>query len=77
MYQACFQRAALLLAMLAFAGCNQRVDAPQVGVYRAVLRLPGGDTPFGFEVAQEVTIPALRTQEAGDLRAWMMRRVAR
>lgn len=53
MYQACFQRAALLLAMLAFAGCNQRVDAPQVGVYRAVLRLPGGDTPFGFEVAQE------------------------
>jgi thiol-disulfide isomerase/thioredoxin len=22
-------------------------------VYRAVLRLPGGDTPFGFEVAQE------------------------
>jgi thiol-disulfide isomerase/thioredoxin len=48
-----FVRAALLLAVLAFAACSSRVDTPQVGVYRAVLRLPGGDTPFGFEVAQE------------------------
>ena len=42
-----------MFATLAFAGCDPRVDTPQVGVYRAVLRLPGGDTPFGFEVAQE------------------------
>jgi len=46
-------RAALLLAALSCIGCNPRVDTATVGVYRAVLRLPGGDTPFGFEVAQE------------------------
>lgn len=46
-------RFALLLIAIAITACNHRVDAPQVGVYRAVLRLPGGDTPFGFEVAQE------------------------
>lgn len=48
-----FEFALLLLAALAMAACNPRVDTPQVGVYRAVLRLPGGDTPFGFEIAQE------------------------
>jgi hypothetical protein len=53
MYHAHFFRAALLLAAFAVAGCNPRVDTPQVGVYRAVLCLPGGDTPFGFEVALE------------------------
>ena len=53
MYHAHFFRVALLFAAFAVAGCNPRVDTPQVGVYRAVLRLPGGDTPFGFEVAQE------------------------
>lgn len=46
-------RATLLLVAIAIAACNPRVDAPQVGVYRAVLRLPGGDTPFGLEVAKE------------------------
>src|SRR4029453_13136091 len=29
------------------------VAAPQLGLYRAVLRLPGGDAPFGLEVAKE------------------------
>ncbi|HJY40227.1 MAG TPA: hypothetical protein VJ303_03295, partial [Steroidobacteraceae bacterium] len=53
MHKAHFFAVALLLAALVFTGCNTRVDTPQVGVYRAVLRLPGGDTPFGFEVAQE------------------------
>ena len=48
-----FMRLAPLLAIMIGAGCSPRVDTPQVGVYRAVLRLPGGDTPFGFEVAQE------------------------
>jgi thiol-disulfide isomerase/thioredoxin len=38
---------------ISIAACNPRVDAPQVGMYRAVLRLPGGDAPFGLEVAQE------------------------
>jgi len=53
MHKARFFRVPLLFAALAFAGCNPRIDTPQIGVYRAVLRLPGGDTPFGFEVAQE------------------------
>lgn len=52
MHRASF-RFALLLIAIAIAACNHRVDAPQLGVYRAVLRLPGGDTPFGFEVAQQ------------------------
>lgn len=46
-------RAALLLAAIGIAACNPRSDAPQVGVYRAVLRLPGGDAPFGLEIAEE------------------------
>ena len=53
MYPAHCFRVALLLTALAFTGCSSRVETPQLGVYRAVLRLPGGDTPFGFEVAQE------------------------
>jgi len=46
-------RSIFLLAVLVVAACSPRVDAPQLGAYRAVLRLPGGDTPFGFEIAQE------------------------
>jgi len=46
-------RAAFVSITLGIAACNPRVDAPQVGLYRAVLRLPGGDAPFGLEVAQE------------------------
>ena len=46
-------RTALLLIAIGIAACNPRVDTPQLGMYRAVLRLPGGDTPFGLEVAQE------------------------
>jgi peroxiredoxin len=46
-------RTALLLTAIAIAACNPRIDAPQIGLYRAVLRLPGGDTPFGLEIAQE------------------------
>jgi thiol-disulfide isomerase/thioredoxin len=46
-------RAALLLIAIGIAACSTRSDAPQVGVYRAVLQLPGGDTPFGLEVTQE------------------------
>jgi thiol-disulfide isomerase/thioredoxin len=43
----------MLGVAIVVAGCNPRVDTPRLGAYRAVLRLPGGDTPFGFEVAQE------------------------
>jgi peroxiredoxin len=46
-------RAAFVAIVIGIAACNSRVDAPRVGVYRAVLRLPGGDAPFGLEVAQE------------------------
>jgi thiol-disulfide isomerase/thioredoxin len=52
MRQTCI-RTALLLIAVGIAACNPRVDAPPLGVYRAVLRLPGGDTPFGLEIAQE------------------------
>src|SRR5918995_5289448 len=48
-----FIRTALLLIAIGIAACNPRVDAPPLGVYRAVLRLPGGDASFGLEVAQE------------------------
>jgi thiol-disulfide isomerase/thioredoxin len=46
-------RAALVCLVIGTAACNSRVDAPQLGLYRAVLRLPGGDAPFGLEVAKE------------------------
>jgi thiol-disulfide isomerase/thioredoxin len=44
---------ALLLVAISIVACSPRSDTPQVGMYRAVLRLPGGDTPFGLEVAEE------------------------
>jgi thiol-disulfide isomerase/thioredoxin len=48
-----FIQTALLLIAVGISACNPRVDTPQLGVYRAVLRLPGGDAPFGLEIAQE------------------------
>lgn len=48
-----FLRALLLWFALAIVACSQRSDAPQLGTYRAVLQLPGGETPFGLEVAQQ------------------------
>lgn len=42
----------LCIASCLFA-CAKRPSAPQVGHYRAVLELPGGEAPFGLEVAQE------------------------
>jgi thiol-disulfide isomerase/thioredoxin len=48
-----FIRTVLVLIAIGIAACNPRVDAPATGVYRAVLSLPGGATPFGLEVAQE------------------------
>jgi len=46
-------RAALVAISIGVVACNSRVETPQLGVYRSVLSLPGGDTPFGLEVAQE------------------------
>jgi len=46
--------AALLYASaILLAGCSSPVDAPTVGTYRAILSLPGGDAPFGLDVAKE------------------------
>ena len=42
-----------LLFSLVLAGCGAPVDAPQTGTYRATLKLPGGEAPFGLEVAKE------------------------
>lgn len=39
--------------LAALAGCGGPVDEPQTGHYRATLKLPGGEAPFGVEVAQE------------------------
>lgn len=38
---------------LAITACNSRLDEPVVGSYRAVLELPGGETPFGLDIALE------------------------
>jgi thiol-disulfide isomerase/thioredoxin len=48
-----FRTALVLLIAVGIAACNPRVEAPSLGLYRAVLRLPGGETPFGLEIAQE------------------------
>ena len=43
---------ALLFGLILLAACSH-VDAPVPGIYRAVLELPGGEAPFGLEVARE------------------------
>lgn len=43
----------------ALTGCGSRVSEPQPGSYRAVLELPGGETPFGLDVAIENDKPVL------------------
>ena len=45
---------ALLLVAAALAGgCGSRSRELQPGSYRAVLELPGGELPFGLDVARE------------------------
>ena len=41
------------LLLLSLAGCNSKPVEPTVGSYRAVLQLPGGETPFGLQIARE------------------------
>lgn len=44
---------AAAIAVATLAACTRAPTTPQVGHYRAVLDLPGGEAPFGLEVAQE------------------------
>ncbi len=44
---------ASLLSLCALAGCSSKLEGPAVGDYRAVLQLPGGEAPFGLQVARE------------------------
>jgi len=39
--------------LLAMSGCTSRVQQPVLGAYRATLALPGGELPFGLEIARE------------------------
>jgi thiol-disulfide isomerase/thioredoxin len=41
----------LLVAVV--AACTREPSQPQVGPYRAALKLPGGETPFGLEIMKE------------------------
>ena len=50
---AIFRSALLLIARSALLPAIRASTRRSSAVYRAVLRLPGGDTPFGLEVAQE------------------------
>jgi len=43
----------LLVAAALASGCSSRSRELQPGSYRAVLELPGGELPFGLDVAQE------------------------
>lgn len=47
------QRSVWALFLAVLAGCGAQVDEPTLGKYRATLALPGGETPFGLEVAKE------------------------
>jgi len=44
---------ALAVAATTLAGCQRRLAEPELGAYRAVLELPGGEVPFGLTVARE------------------------
>lgn len=46
------QKFAVLLLVLAVSACGSRMSQPTVGQYRATLHLPGGEVPFGMEIAQ-------------------------
>lgn len=60
MYSAAWKSAHYLRSCALFAcwlvtltGCGRPADEPQPGVYRATLRLPGGEAPFGLEIEQQ------------------------
>ncbi|NLG75128.1 MAG: TlpA family protein disulfide reductase [Xanthomonadaceae bacterium] len=43
---------AILFIAMCFAGCAKQPSEPQVGPYRATLKLPGGEAPFGLEIVK-------------------------
>ena len=43
----------VLAGLVVAAGCGSRSRELQPGSYRAVLELPGGELPFGLDVARE------------------------
>lgn len=43
----------VLVLALVLTACGGPVDEPQIGNYRATLKLPGGEAPVGLEVAKE------------------------
>lgn len=45
--------ATIALTCAALYGCSRTLDEPVSGQYRATLTLPGGEAPFGLEVAKE------------------------
>jgi thiol-disulfide isomerase/thioredoxin len=51
--------ALLLVAAALASGCGSRSRELQPGSYRAVLELPGGELPFGLDVAREEAGPVL------------------
>lgn len=48
-----FMRVLLVLSVAIVASCSSRVQQPVAGVYRASVKLPGGDAPFKLEIARE------------------------
>ena len=42
-----------VLFLAGLAGCGAQLDEPSLGKYRATLALPGGEAPFGLEIAKE------------------------
>ena len=44
---------ALCASAFLLSGCSSEAREPAAGSYRAVLKLPGGDAPFGLEVTRE------------------------
>lgn len=42
----------MLLLTLGVGGCERTQQSPALGHYRATLELPGGEAPFGFELAE-------------------------
>jgi thiol-disulfide isomerase/thioredoxin len=45
--------ATIALACAALYGCSRTLNEPVAGQYRATLALPGGEAPFGLEVAKD------------------------
>jgi peroxiredoxin len=43
---------AILMAALSVAACHREAPSVKLGTYRAVLQVPGGELPFGLELAK-------------------------